>query len=205
MTTLVATQPQTTLALLFGATEDHVEALVEALGEQHTLRSIAAVQHLSHACWQAAEGEIASVARGLLDLDLGDLVLAGWRKYADLIAAAKRTLADPDTPEVMELASHRVTSTHHPSVDLLLDDVRVASVRFELTVEFLLKGLVTTMRAGRLVAVSGGSCDVTATLAAEGSQLAKREAHLQLPLVIRLGDGIPLLHAGEATGAMALA
>jgi hypothetical protein len=38
---------------------------------------------------------------------------------------------------------------------------------------------------------------VTARLAAEGRQLAKRKAQLQLPLLLHLGDGIPLLHGTE--------
>jgi hypothetical protein len=57
----------------------------------------------------------------------------------------------------------------------------------------VVKGLVATVQHGRLTALSGGG-DVVATLAAEGRQLAKREAHLQLPQLVRLGDGIPLLN-----------
>jgi len=97
----------------------------------------------------------------------------------------------------VELAAHTITSTHHPFVELLVDDVHVATVRFELGVAFVVKGFVVTVHHGRLAALSGG-CDVTATLAAEGRQLAKREAHLQLPLLVRLGGGIPLLHDIEA-------
>ena len=67
-------------------------------------------------------------------------------------------------------------------------------MHFELAVKFVVKGLVAAVQHGRLVAVHSGDCDVTATVAAEGRQLAKREAHLQLPLLVRLGGGIPLLH-----------
>jgi len=152
---------------------------------------------LSRAGRKAAGGQLASVAHGLLDLDLGDLVVGGWRKYADLTAAAKRTIATPDSTEVVEVATHSITSTHRPFVEVLVDDVHVATVRFELGVKFVVKGLVATVQHGHLVALTGG-CDVTATLAAEGRQLAKREAHLPLPLVVGLGDGIPLLRGAES-------
>jgi hypothetical protein len=46
--------------------------------------------------------------------------------------------------------------------------------------------------------VHAGDCDLTASLAAEGRQLAKREAHLQVPVLVRLGGGLPLLHDLEA-------
>jgi hypothetical protein len=55
------------------------------------------------------------------------------------------------------------------------------------------KGVAATVRDGHLVTLHTGICDVTGTLAADGRQLAKREAHFELPLLLHLGDGIPLL------------
>ena len=199
MTTAIPTQPLTAAAFLFGDTkEDSVDALAHALHEQGVLGTLGeGVTKLSRAGRNAANDQIATVAHGLLDLDLGGLVIAGWGKYADLSAAAKRTFATPDSSEVVELVTHTITSTHRPFVDLLVNDAHVATVHFELSVKFVVKGLVATVQHGRLVALSGG-CDVAATLTAEGRQLAKREAQLQLPLLVRLGGGIPLLHDIEA-------
>jgi hypothetical protein len=198
MTTAIPTQPLTAAEFLFGGTKDSVDALAHALEEQGVLGSLGgALKGLSRAGREAASGQIANVAHGLLDLDLGDLVIGGWCKYADLTGAARRTIAAPGSTEVVELATHRITSTHRPFVEVLVDDVHVATVRFELCIEFVVKGLIGTVKRGRLVALHCGACDVTAKLAAEGRQLAKREAQLQLPLLLCLGDGIPLLHGTE--------
>lgn len=196
MTTAIPTQPLTAAAFLLGDTEqDSVDALAHALHEHGVLGALGeGVAKLSRAGRNAANDQIATVAHGLLDLDLGGLVIAAWGKYADLTTAAKRTFATPDSSEVVELATHTITSAHHPFVELLVNDVHVATVHFELAVKFVVKALVATLQHGRLVAVHAGDCDVAATLAAEGRQLAKREAHLQLPLLVRLGGGIPLLH-----------
>src|SRR6266545_2075759 len=177
MTTAIPTQPLTAAAFLFGDTkEDSVDALAHALHEQGVLGTLGeGVTKLSRAGRNAANDQIATVAHGLLDLDLGGLVIAGWGKYADLSAAAKRTFATPDSSEVVELATHTITSTHRPFVDLLVNDAHVATVHFELSVKFVVKGLVATVQHGRLVALSGG-CDVAATLTAEGRQLARRAA-----------------------------
>jgi len=200
MTTAIPTQPLTAATFLFGDTkEDSVDALAHALHEHGVLGSLGeGVTKLSRAGRNAAGDQVASVAHGLLDLDLGGLVIAAWGKWAELTAAAKRTFTTPDSSEVVELATHTITSAHRPYVELLVNDVHVATVRFELAVKFVVKALVATVQHGRLVAVHSGDCDVTATLAAEGRQLAKREAHLQLPLLVRLGGGIPLLHDIEA-------
>jgi hypothetical protein len=62
----------------------------------------------------------------------------------------------------------------------------VATIPFELRTEFLVKALVVTVRNGHLASLRAGTCEVTVTLAAVGVQLATRQAHLELPLLIRL-------------------
>ncbi len=42
-----------------------------------------------------------------------------------------------------------------------------------------------TVRDGHVVSLHSGACDVAATLAAEGVQLASRRGHFELPLVVR--------------------
>jgi hypothetical protein len=140
----------------------------------------------------------------VLALDLGDLVVAGWRKQGQLAAAAERTAANPATSEVVELATHRISSVHHPYIELLVNDVRVTTVNFELDLEFEVRALVVTVRDGHVVSLYSGDCDLTATLTAEGVQLASRRAHFELPLVVRwplllhLGGGSdPLLYGAK--------
>ncbi len=198
MTTAIPTQPSTTAVLLFGDTQDTGQALAHALHERGVLGSLGvALLQVSQAGRDAAGDELAKAAHGLLDLDVGELVVAGWRKHAALTAAADRTIANPGSSAVVELATHRITSVHEPSVELLVNDVHVATVHFELRVEFVVKALVATVRNGHVVALQSGICDVTARLAAEGQQLAKRQVHFQLPLLVRLplrlrrGDGDP--------------
>ena len=217
MTTAIPAQPMTAAAFLFSGSESigpvdvvssdqaSIEAMADALQQQGALGSIkAAVKTLSAAGLGAVSKQIAAAAHGLLnlDLDLGELVVTGWCQFADLTAAAKHTAAVPGSVEVVDLATHSITWTHNPQIDVLVNDARVATVHFELSIRFKVKGLAATVRDGRLADFSSGGCEVTGTLAAEGRQLAQREAEFQLPLRVRLGDGIPLLHGGrEPAGA----
>jgi hypothetical protein len=189
-----ATQPLTTSVFLFGEDQDAGQALAQALHEHGVLGSLdTALQLVSQAGRQAADSQVATVAHGLLDLDLGDLVVAGWRKQGELAAAAERTAANPGSSEVVELASHRISSVHRPFVELLINGAHVATVNFELDIEIVVKALVVTVRNGHVVSLHTGACDVAAKLAAEGLQLASRRAHFELPLIIRLPL---LLHLG---------
>ena len=87
---------------------------------------------------QAVNREVAAVVDRLLELDLGEL--AGWRRYSELTKAAQRTLAHPGSQEMVVLASHRVVSTHHSRVDLLVDEARTHTFVFEVTVTFDQRG-----------------------------------------------------------------
>jgi len=144
---------------------------------------------------ERALDQLGVVADGLLNLDLGDLVMAGWRKQERLAAAAQRTAANPGNSERIQLATHRISSVHRPYVELLLNDTHLTNVNFELDVEFVITALEVTVRDGRLVSLHSGDCDISATLAAEGVQLASRQRTYELPLVVRWPL---LLHLGDS-------
>jgi hypothetical protein len=183
---MTTAQPFTVSGFLFGEDQDTQQALAQALHDHGVLGPMStALDLVSEAGRTAAADQVAGVAHGLLDLDLGDLVVAGWRKQGQLAAAAERTATNPGSSEVVELATHRISSAHHPSVELLVNDVHLATVTFALEVEIVVRALVVTVRDGHVVSIRTGACDVAATLAAEGSRLASRRAHFELPLVVR--------------------
>jgi hypothetical protein len=182
---MTTAQPLTTSAFLFDD-EDTGRALAQALDQHGVLGSLDnALGLVAQTTREAAGDQVAAVADGVLALDLGDLVVAGWRKQGQLAAAAERTAANPGTSELVELATHRVSSVHHPYVELLVNDVRVTTVNFELDLEFEIKALVATMRDGHLVSLHSGDCDLSATLTAEGVRLASRRQQFSLPVVVR--------------------
>jgi hypothetical protein len=202
MTTTSIPAPLTVRSLLFDEAADGADLLARAIDED---TMAAALPQLSRAGRSAAGAELTDLAKGLLELDLGGLALAGWAKHRDLVAAATRTSEHPGSTELVELATHRITSVHRPSVDLLVDGVRVAVVRLELEVELLVRGLVATVRLGHLIGLRSGSFDVTVTLAMGGRQVAGHRTSLPSPLFVPLGDGIALpVRIRTAAGVSAL-
>lgn len=188
------TAPVSAHVFLLGDNTDTVETLTRSFQEQGVAQSaLRSACHLSGAALQALNHEIATVTEGLLKLDLGDMLISGWRKYTELSKAAHRTLASPGCEEIVVLATHRVASTHHPSVEVLIDGVKVHTFVFELKVIFDLNGVIAVVRQGNLVALRAGECVVTATLTLQGATLElSRKGHLNLPLAIRLHRPLPL-------------
>jgi hypothetical protein len=176
--------------------DESLAALARARSEQGFGRIVTRVlQQATDSARSAVGAEVMRSMDGLLDLDLGRMLLAGWRKYRRLIEAAEQTRTAPGTSAVVSLAEHTVTSTHRPRVDLLVREKRVASVHLELAVRFTVRGVAATVREGRLVSLTGGAAEIGAQLSIEDHEVGRRTRRLDLPLVVRLGDGVPLRRA----------
>lgn len=150
---------------------------------------------------EAADEALASTIAGLLELDLGDLLIYAWRTHHRLVDAAEATLAAPGRQEIVQLGSHQVTLAHNPTIDLLVDGVRVHTFRFRLTVVFDVDVAAAVIQDGRLVAVKAGKSTLTAslTLAMPGGdvQLVRRQHRIDLHLIIHLDHGVPLLRSRD--------
>ena len=198
MTTAAQGTTPTALDLLFGAGTDAAETLAGEIlspgGDQDLGRALG---HLPEMTRRAAVQEAATAAAGLLKVDLIGVLVRGWREHGDIVAAARRTLAAPASTELVSMSAHEVTLEQRPSVSVLIDGQRMATLELGLSLVFEVNALLLLISGGQLVAVRSGRCDITATLAVQGADLLVRQAHLELPGVIPLGRGIRLLPVGE--------
>ena len=76
---------------------------------------------------------------------------------------------------MVQLATHRITTAHRPYVDVVIDDKKIATVHFDLSLVLDVDTLLGTVRRGRLVALASGRCTVTASLGCEGIDLVSRQ------------------------------
>ena len=192
-------QPLTARMFLFGGapSADAARGLARSLRQHGVARSaLGGLRRLSGSALQAVDCEVASVAAGLLDVGLGEALVSAWRKHTALTQAAERTLAVGGSEEVVVLATHRVSWTYRPHVDLLLDGRKLKTFDFDLTVTFELHGVVAVVGRGDLVALRAGDCLITATLELEGQALARKQERMDVAFVVPLDPPVALL--GEA-------
>lgn len=131
----------------------------------------------------------------LQQLDLASLVIEGWRTYNKLIEAAHRSQSAPEKLEKVILNNHQVISTHHPTIDVIVNETQRCSVRLSLTITFDFHVLRAVVQNGDLVALESGSCVVSVTLGIEDVPgEIKREQELPAAAVIELHSPIPLLN-----------
>ncbi len=190
----------TALDLLFGrnaaaAAAETLASEISSLGGGQDLGR--ALAHLPETTTKAAAQEAGTTMAALLQVDLIDMLVRGWREHRDIVSAARRTLAAPGSTELVSMSAHEVTLDQRPSVNVLADGQQVASLQLGLSIVFDVNALLLGISGGRLVAVRSGRCDITATLAVQGTDLLVRHAHLELPGVIPLRRGIRLLPVNE--------
>ena len=194
MTPLQATTPQTVLDLLVPPGEDGSVAVVPGLlppGASEDLDR--ALANIPAALRTAAVRETTGAAKDLLNANPIGFLVSGWQQHREVIAAARRTVAAPGSIELVDLATHQITATQRPAVNLLVDNRQTATVELGLSVVFTISALVAGIRGGRLVAVHSGRCNVTANLAVQGTTVVSRQVTFELPGIIPLGRGIALL------------
>lgn len=175
--------------LLFGdATRSSTGVLEESLHEHRTVRALVPPMHAAE-----AERQIAAATDGLLSLNLADVAAEGWKKYVALNKAARSTLDSPSTTEVVTLVTHKIESSHHPTVDVTLDGTPLATINIDLQLCFTMAAVSAVIQRGRLMEIRTGTCTVTGSLTVQRISVAKKERKFALPGAIRLLEGIPLL------------
>ena len=199
MTTAEEGSTPTALDLLFGrdaaaAAAETLASEISSPGGQDLGRALA---HLPETTTKAAAQEAGTTMAALLKVDLIGVLVRGWREHRDIVSAARRTLAAPGSTELVSMSAHEVTLDQRPSVNVLVDGQQVASLQLGLSIVFDVNAVLLGISGGRLVAVRSGRCDITVTLAVQGTDLLVRHARLELPGVIPLRRGIRLLPVDE--------
>jgi hypothetical protein len=200
------TGPTVRTFLLGSGPEDDTTRIRQLLSDNDVLgRCGRDLTRLTQQGREAAEEQLASVTAGLLNLDLGDLLIYSWRTRERLVKAARETRQIPGRQDVVQLGTHRITSAHHPTVELLVDGVKVHTFRFRLTVIFDIGVAALVIRDGMLTALKAGDGAVTCSLVLEmpggDIELVNQQRKIDLHLIINIGHGIPLFPADAGYGA----
>jgi hypothetical protein len=203
MTTPALNENATVRDLLFGGMAlEPTDALAESLREHGTVKTlVTGFPGLT----AVVEREVATAASGLLSMNVLDLAVAGWKRYEALTKAARRTRDAPTTEEIVALATHRIESSHHPTIELFIDGKSVGTIEVELRVAFDIAGVLAVVRQARLTAIRSGNCTATGTLAIEQTVVAQRQRRLDLPGAVRLHNGVALLEPAASARPVAQA
>ncbi len=144
-------RPHGALEVLFGPAGDTAipSAILSAEAGENLSRALANLPALTR---ETAVRTVRAAA-DLVDINLIDLLITGWRQYQDLTSAARRTLAAPGSSELVSLITHRVTAAQEPYINVLVNGHLIATIRFSVSVVFDVSAMLAEISAGRLVSM----------------------------------------------------
>jgi hypothetical protein len=155
------------------------------------------VRRLARPALEYAVVQLGSAAERLTGIELGGILLDGWRSHRDIVAAADRTLRAPGVSETVGLTAHQVSAIYEPTIDLLFDERLAAVIRLAFGVELAVASLMASVQLGRLRAVRVGETEASVTLAAAGVELVRGSARIDLSRSFALGPGVVIRRDGE--------
>lgn len=177
-------------------TDDGIDELSKQLtASELRTRAFGLLATASHAAQQVLDGKLLDGFTKLLQrLDLMSLVIEGWRSYTKLIDAARQSRSTPDQPQKVVVSNHQITSTHHPTIEVIINETQRYAARLTVTITFDVRLVRAIVQNADLIAVESGSCLVSVTLGIEKfPDLMKRERELPAAALIRLHSPIRLL------------
>jgi hypothetical protein len=111
----------------------------------------------------------------LFNVPLPDVLVTSWKKVDDLKARLEKSRSAPDKIEYLELAQHKIDSTHKPRLEMRLKNVPVKKIEFVVKLNFMLKGFVLKIQNGAIQEVQTGACEVQGTISYAGQVIVEKK------------------------------
>lgn len=136
----------------------------------------------------AMSGAVQQALEQVMDVPVGQVLEASWSKIAGLPEALALSKLNPGAVTLTPLIDHTVTSSHSPTIDLLLGGQRLCEVALEIRLSLNLKGVTLELRRGRIAGLTAGECSGEGVVSFQGAPLLKRKTRaIKLPGKLAFG------------------
>lgn len=137
--------------------------------------------------WAASMPDLVSKVAELLEVRISGVLIAAWKKASEVATLLAESEAAPDDTFHLELATHTISSTHHPYITVRVARLPPKKVEFTVTMAFTLNGCELKIQRGAIQEIHTGTCEAEGTLEGLGLVLARRKLEpLTLPGTIRI-------------------
>jgi hypothetical protein len=161
--------------LLLPAQDELVDRITDALADEGVAIKSGGVGKLPMLGWKMMPGAIAGQLAGLLDIGLDDILVGGWNKSFAIRQQLQKSLKTPGKDNFLQLAEHKIKSTHAPYVALIKDGREVGRLPFSVAVELVLQGAVLRIRDGAIREVQTGQIKGKGSVQCAGATLIEKD------------------------------
>ena len=155
--------------------DELTERIKDAMSRKHLAVATGGTETLAAFGLRALSGALARNLKSLLQIDLSDIFVTAWNKSGTLRQHLEKSAHSPGKEIFLQLAEHKIASTHKPHVALMKDGVEIARVEFEAAIELVLQGAVLRLLDGAIQDVQTGRVKGKGSVKCFGAVIAEKE------------------------------
>jgi hypothetical protein len=151
--------------------------------------------------WGMMPAALARQLAGLLDIGLPDILVGAWNTSYGLRQHIEKSAKAPGKDVFLQLAEHKISSTHKPYIGLLKDGREVARLPFAVSLELVVQGAVVRILDGTIQEVQTGKIKGKGTVKCGTAILVQKELQpIAIPGTVKIP---PKQAAGWLSGRVA--
>lgn len=149
--------PATLRAFFLGPPSDWQARFIKTTESQQSASDVGRVTGLADVDRRVMTSTVAEKLKDALDVGINQILLSAWAQHKDLINDLERSRQLKGETILVPLADHTIRSTHHPAVEVMVSDRRVAAFKFNANLMMRVQKAVLKVEAGEVVGVEGGA------------------------------------------------
>ncbi len=100
---------------------------------------------------------VANKLKDALDVQINQILKSAWAQHRDLLDDLEQSKQMRGETFLVPLANHTIRSTHHPAVEVLVNDRRVAAFKFNANLMVRIQGAVLRVEGGEVIGAESGA------------------------------------------------
>ncbi len=149
--------PATLRAFFLGPPSDWQARFIKTTESQQSTSDVGRATGLADVDRRVMTNTVADKLKDALDVGINQILLSAWAQHRDLVSDLERSRKLKGETILVPLADHTIRSTHHPAVEVMVNDRRVAAFKFNANLMMRIQNAVLKVVAGEVVGVESGA------------------------------------------------
>jgi hypothetical protein len=190
-----------TLADLFDASRRSKRVGGPRLARAEREQLKAALKARSRIALADVEKEMGNAYRRALNVKLVDIFVGAWSGISAVAELGDTSKYPVGERHFVPLANHRITSSHQPKVEVLIDGMPLVTLALDVFLQAQFEAAVLEVEGGHIHAIKPGNCMATASVSCRGVPIVSAsQRRLTLPAEMRLTPPFSIrAFAGQAS------
>ena len=148
--------PSTLREFFLGPPSEWQARFIKTAESQQSASGIGRATGIGDVDRRVMTNNVADKLKDALDVQINQILKSAWSQHRDLLDDLEKSRQARGETFLVPLANHTIRSTHHPAVEVLVNDRRVAAFKFNANLVMRIQEAVLKVEDGNVVGVESG-------------------------------------------------